>query len=294
MNSTTLFDSEFLKKLEYLQLISKRLPRSSDRGEHMTSFHGVSLEFSDHRNYQVGDDFRYIDWNAYGRLDKLFLKIFSAEEDLHVHILLDHSQSMMVGDPSKLDYARRVAAALGYIALANLDRVGISVFDSRLETPILPQKGKKHVFSLFNYLDKVTCKGFTNFSVVLKEFATRSKRTGLAIIISDLLDENGFEMGLEALLYKKFDVVLIQILAEEEIDPQLSGSYKLVDLETGESRRVMVDQDLMEAYHKKFGEFLLRIEDFCLKRGIEYIRASTIVPFEDLILKYLRQGAHLR
>lgn len=288
-----LFDSEFLQKLEYLKLVARRVHRGQIRGEHTTIKRGVSLEFSDHRNYQAGDDFRYIDWNVFSRLDRLFVKIFTAEEDLTVHILLDNSFSMNMGDPPKIDYAKKVGAALGYVGIVNLDRVGVVAFGDELRDSLPPQRSRNHLFSLLNYFKKIECSGATDFNRSLRDYALKSKRTGLAIVISDLFDEGGFEEGLKALAYSGFDVVMVQLVDESEIEPREEGVLKLVDIETGSAKRVTLDKEMLEVYRGKINEYFWRIEKFCLDHQIEYLRASTIIPFEDLILKYLRQGNYL-
>lgn len=289
-----LFDSEFLKKLEHLRLISKRLYRGRARGEHHTIKRGMSLEFSDYRRYHPGDDFRYIDWNIYSRLDRLFLKLFTAEEDLVVHLLLDASASMSFGTPPKIDYAKKVAAALGYIALSNLDRVGITAFSDHLKESLPLVRGKDQLFTILNYFDAITPQGATAFSKALMEYAFRNKRTGLAIVVSDLLDPQGMEKGLEALIFSRFEVVVLQIIDEEEIAPPLEGALRLIDIETGQEQRLAVDNHLLHLYQQKVREYFQYIEEFCAKRQIEYIRTSTILPFEDLILRYLRQGLHVQ
>ncbi len=289
-----LFDSEFLKKLEHLRLISKRLYRGRARGEHHTIKRGMSLEFSDYRRYHPGDDFRYIDWNIYSRLDRLFLKLFTAEEDLVVHLLLDSSASMGFGTPPKIDYAKKVAAALGYIALSNLDRVGITAFSDHLKESLPLVRGKDQLFTILNYFDAITPQGTTAFSKALMEYAFRNKRTGLAIVVSDLLDPQGMEKGLEALIFSRFEVVVLQIIDEEEIAPPLEGALRLIDIETGQEQRLAVDNHLLHLYQQKVREYFQYIEEFCAKRQIEYIRTSTILPFEDLILRYLRQGLHVQ
>jgi uncharacterized protein (DUF58 family) len=289
-----LFDTEFLKKLEHLRLISSRIYHGQGRGEHSTVKIGTSLEFSDYRNYQVGDDFRYIDWNIYSRLDRLFLKVFTAEEDLSIHILLDISQSMAFGDPPKIDYAKRVAAALGYIGLSNLDRVGITTFGAGLKDAMTPRRGRDHFLGLLDYCEQVTCGGDTDFNRSLMEYSFRSKRAGLAVVISDLLDPGGFERGLEALRFARYDVLLLQILDEEEVRPGYTGPVRLRDLETNQEQRLTIDELLLTRYRERVQRWCGQIEDFCLKSQIEYLRASTLIPFEDLILKYLRHGIHLQ
>jgi uncharacterized protein (DUF58 family) len=289
-----LFDTDFLKKLEILRLTSNRIYHGQGRGEHSTVKMGTSLEFSDYRNYQVGDDFRYIDWNIFSRLDRLFLKVFTAEEDLSIHILLDTSQSMAFGAPPKIDYAKRVAAALGYIGLSNLDRVGITTFADGIQDSMPPRRGRDHFLGLLDYCERVMCSGETDFSRALMEYSFRSRRAGLAIVISDLLDPKGFERGLEALRFARYDVLLLQILDEEDVRPTYTGLVRLRDLETDQEQRLTIDEVLLTQYRERVQQWCSQIEDFCLKIQIEYLRASTLIPFEDLILKYLRHGIHLQ
>jgi uncharacterized protein (DUF58 family) len=275
-------------------LTSNRIYHGQGRGEHSTVKIGTSLEFSDYRNYQVGDDYRYIDWNIFSRLDRLFLKVFTAEEDLSIHILLDTSQSMLFGDPPKFDYAKRVAAALGYIGLTNLDRVGITTFGAGIHESMNPRRGKDHFLGLLEYCDRITCVGETDFNRSLMEYSFRSRRAGLAIVISDLLDPKGFERGLEALRFARYDVLLLQILDEEEIRPGFRGPVRLHDLETAHEQRLTIDELLLARYRERVQQWCRHIEEVCLKSQIEYLRASTLIPFEDLILKYLRYGIHLQ
>ena len=291
-----LFDREFLHKLEYLSLVSRRLYRGQAKGGHASPRRGTSIDFADYRTYQPGDDFRYIDWNIFGRLDRLFVKLFAEEEDLSVHILLDASRSMAYGSPSKIDYARRVAAALGFIGLASLDRVGATTFAAGLGGALAPRRGRMQVFHLLEHLSRVSASGVTDISRSLEDYALRAGSPGLAVVVSDLLDEAGsaaYRRGLLALRYRGFDVVLLQILDRDEIAPREEGMARLADMETGRSVNVALDGQLLAAYRKKVSGFFGGVEDFCLKNRIEYLRTSTVVPFEDVVLKYLRQGAHL-
>lgn len=292
MAKSPLLEPNFLRKLEYLSLVSRRVHRGSTRGEHSVYRRGSSLEFSDYRNYQAGDDIRYLDWNLYSRLDRLFIKQFITEEDLTIHLLIDASASMSSGE--KIEYARKVAAALGYIGIINLDRVAASTFAAGLKGSLPPQRSRQQIFSLFRFLEGVIPAGETGFNQSLLAYSKLYKRPGLAIIISDLLDAQGFEQGLKELLYRKFDIVLIQILSEEEIEPQFAGHARLIDLETGAQRSLLIDKQLLSLYRDRTFKFFKRIEEFSMERGIEYLRTSTVVPFEDLILKYLSQGLHLR
>lgn len=291
--NTPLFDSEFLQKLEYLTLIARKRFRGRFRGEHRTPRKGTSLEFHDYRPYQPGDDFRYIDWNAFSRLDRLFVKLYSAEEDLTIHILLDTSGSMAFGNPSKLDYSRRIAAALAYIGLANLDRVRAASFAESPQATHDPSR-RGGVAPLFRFLESLQASGRTQFNSAIASYVSRNRHPGLAIVISDLLDPAGYQDGLKSLRFAGFDTMIIQILSEEEIEPPYSGSLELLDAETAERRRITVDRRMRDAYRDHLRHYLDGLEEFTLANGIEYLRASTAIPFEQLVLNYLRQGMYLK
>lgn len=288
------FDDEFLHKLERLELLARKMFRGLLRGEHATLRRGRGLEFSDFRHYRPGDDFRHIDWNVYSRLDQLFLKLHASEEDLTLHLVVDASASMRFGTPSKFDHARKLAAALACIALHNLDRVGVGAFAASLGASLPPIKARHHMSRLLEFLGDLPCAGESRFGTALREFTARTRNPGLAILISDLLGAEDVEDGIEALLYSGHEVAVIQVLAEGEIDPPLDGALRLVDAESGRELEVTVDRELRRLYRLQLDRRLQRIESFCRRRGVEYLRASTAIAFEDVVLKYLRQGAHLR
>lgn len=287
-------DDEFLRKLERLELLARKLYRGQLRGEHTTVRRGRGLEFSDFRRYHPGDDFRHIDWNIYSRLDQLFLKLHAAEEDVTLHLLVDASASMGFGAPSKFDHARRLAAALAHIALHNFDRVGVSAFADALSATLPPMKARHHIASVLAFLRALRCSGTTRFSAALRTFALRARSPGLVILISDLLGGEDAESGIEALCHGGHDVVVIQLLAETEIDPPLDGTLQLVDGETGEAVDATVDEGTRRLYRRRLDQYLRHIESFCRRRGLEYLRVSTAIAFEDIVLKYLRRGAHVR
>jgi uncharacterized protein (DUF58 family) len=287
-------DEAFLRKLERLELLARKVFRGQLRGEHTTLRRGRGLEFSDFRRYHPGDDFRHIDWNIYSRLDQLFLKLHAAEEDVTLHLLVDTSASMGFGAPSKFDQARRLAAALAYIALHNFDRVGISAFGDALSAALPPMKARHHMASVLAFLRVLRCSGATRFGGALRAFALHARSPGLVILISDLLGGADAQAGIEALRHGGHDVVVIQLLAEAEIDPQLDGMLRLVDGETGEALDATVDEDVRRRYRRRLDQYLRQIEIFCRRHGLEYLRVSTAIAFEDIMLKYLRQGAHVR
>ncbi len=292
---STLFDRDFLRKLEYLSFVARRIYRGDTRGAHASPRRGTSLDFADYRTYQPGDDFRAIDWSIFGRLDRLFVRLYAEEEDLTVHVLLDASASMTWGTPPKLDYARRLAAALGYVGIGSLDRVGVTTFAAGLGGALAPRRGRAQLFHLLDYMSRIQGGGRTDIARSLEDYGRRSRQPGLAIIITDLLDEAREDAlrGLRALLFHDFEVVLVHVLDREEIAPREDGALRLTDMETGQALAVSVDRPLAAAYRRRVERFFAAVESFCLANGVEYLRTATLVPFEDVVLRYLRQGAHL-
>jgi uncharacterized protein (DUF58 family) len=290
-----LFDHEFLRKLEYLSFVSRRIYRGDTRGAHASPRRGTSLDFADYRTYQPGDDFRSIDWSIFSRLDRLFVRLYAEEEDLTVHVLLDASASMSYGSPAKIDYARRLAAALGYVGIGSLDRVGVTTFAAGLGGALAPRRGRGQLFHLLEYMSRIRAGGATDISRSLEDYALRSRSPGLAVVITDLMDESlqGYRRGLRALLFRDFEVVLVHVLDREEIAPREEGTLRLTDMETGRELPVAVDKPMLAAYRRRVTDFFSGVEEFCLRNRVEYLRTATIVPFEEVVLKYLRQGAHL-
>ena len=283
-----LLSSEFLTQLDRLALISRRAFRGRARGERKSQRKGMSVEFSDYRQYGVGDDLRYVDWNIYGRLDRLYLKLFVDEEDLCLHLLLDGSNSMSFGEPSKLRYAARLAAALGFVGLVNLERVGVAVVRDRMAEGWSPTRGRGQFLSLLDFAGRLRAGGPTGLSEGLAAYALRSREAGVAVLISDLLDPAGYERGLKALLERRFDVHVIHVLAPEEVDPILAGDLRLTDAETGEVRDLTMDGEAMGDYRQRLGEFLARAESFCRAHEITYHRVTTDTPVEQMVLRQLK------
>ncbi len=290
VDTQLVFDAEFLRKLERLELLAKKIFRGLIRGEHSTPRRGRGLEFSDFRRYRPGDDLRYIDWNIFARLDRLFLKLYTSEEDLTLHLLLDSSASMDFGDPPKFDYARKLAAALAYIGLSNLDRVGLSVFADNLGAKLPALKTKHHMSAVLEFLVETPSGGGTDFARSLREFAARNQNPGLVVVITDLLGGSNAQSGLDALRFGGHELMVVQLLAEEEIEPPLAGALSLVDAEDGTELKVTVDAELRRLYQVRLQTSLAEVESYFRRSGVEYLRASTAIPFEDVVLKYLRQG----
>jgi len=283
-----LLSPEFLLQLERLALLSRRAFRGRTRGERKSPRKGMSVEFSDYRPYGAGDDLRYVDWNIYGRLDRLYLKLFVDEEDLRLHLLLDGSASMSFGEPGKLHYAARLAAALGFVGLASHERVGVAVIRDRMAEGWSPARGRGQLLSLLEFAARLRAEGPTGLSDALVAYALRSREAGLAVLISDLLDPAGYERGLKALLERRFDVHVVHLLSPEELNPVLAGDLRLTDAETGEIQDFTMDGEAMRGYRERLGEFLESAESFCRANEISYHRVATDTPVEELVLRELK------
>lgn len=291
--SEPILDAAFLKKLERLSLLTKRPFAGQMKGEKRSVKRGTSVEFADYREYLIGDDLRYVDWNTAARLEKLFVKLFIEEEDLYLALLIDSSRSMDFGNPKKLHFSARIAAALGYIGLSNYDRVSVTAFAAGLGAALPAKRGKAAVLPFFRYLNRIQAQGETSFLVAMKAFAVRAKTRGLAIVLSDFLDPQ-WPDGLKALLARGYQVALIHVLEEEELNPTLVGDLRIIDCETGDAKEMSVNPALLARYQEALEGFCGEIETFGNRYGIDYLRTSTAMPFEDVILKYLRQGGLIK
>lgn len=289
-----LFDSEFLRKLEKLEILARKVFRGQLRGEHTTRRLGRGMEFADYRQYQPGDDFRHIDWNIFSRLDRLFLRLFTADDDLSLHLLLDTSSSMALGEPAKFDYARKVAAALGFIGLSHLDRVTVRPFAGALSAGPGVLKTKRHAARLFEFLQTLPCAGSTRLVASANEFCRSSRGAGLVVVISDFLGEETPLRALDILRHRGHDVMSVQLLAEQDIAPPVDGPTVLVDSEDGSGLSASVDEHLRHAYMHRLSARLEALERHSRRHGLEHLRATTVIPFDDLILNYLRRGGLFR
>ncbi len=279
---------DFLAQLERLALLSRRTFHGRVKGERRSPRKGISVEFSDYRPYGAGDDVRYVDWNVYARLDRLYLKLFVDEEDLCLHLLLDASASMDFGEPSKLDYAVRLAAGLGFVGLVNLERVGVGVLRERVAEGWSPARGRRQVLPMMEFLGRLRPGGQTSLNDGLAAYALRSREAGLAVLLSDLMDPAGYERGLKALLERRFDVHVIHVLAADEVSPTFGGDLRLTDAETGEVRDLTLDGEALRAYAQRLRDFLGRAEQFCRANEISYYRVVTDTPVEEFMLRQLK------
>ena len=285
--SQPLLEPAFLRRLEQLQLVARRVLKGQHHGERRSLARGHSVEFADFRNYSVGDDLRYLDWNLYARLEKLFLKLYEEEQELRVTLFLDASDSMGFGTPSKLEAARRIAAALGYIALSNFDAVGciaLAEADSKLRVI----RGRQTSSLLFSFLSEVQPTGGAKLNAALRKHAVSVQRGGLAIILSDLLEPEGFEEGLTVLQSRGCDIFVFHILSPEERKPDFSGDFRMVDSESGATVEVSFPQARLAAYEKSVARWCATVQSLCRKRGILYLPVGSETHFEEVVLKTLR------
>src|SRR6266436_6616655 len=306
MIQNALLTPELLRRIEQFQLLAARRAKSSAKGERRSRARGQSVEFADYRTYVPGDYFRYLDWNLYGRLEKLFLKLYEEERELPVRIFLDASESMTFGEPRKFDFARQVAAAVGYVALCGFDRVSVIPFPA---TPgdaekdratqitelaargaLRSVRGKKSAIQFFQNLTALTAGGAANLNEALRRGALEARQAGVAIVLSDSLDPAGYEPGLTALVGRGFQVNVVQILAPEELSPTSFGDLRLVDSETGGIQEVTFGRYRMKSYQLTVQNFLQRLREYCQGRGINFFTASSATTLEELLLRQLRQA----
>src|SRR5262245_58706582 len=253
--STQLLDPQFLTRLEQLELVSRKIFAGKMKGERLSKRKGQSVEFADYRNYVVGDDLRFLDWNLFARLDRLFLRLFHEEEDLHFYLLVDNSLSMDFGTPTKLHYAKQVAAALGFVGLVNLDRVVVEVFNDRLTQSLPPLRGRRSLWRLLDFLAKLEPAGPSDLGKALRTFSLKAPGKGVVVVLSDFLDKGGYAEALRYLVARQMDCYVIQVLAPEELEPPVVGDLRLVDVEDADVAEVTVSAPLLKRYQQNLAAF---------------------------------------
>lgn len=284
-----LLDPEFLAKLDQLSLISRKIFAGKMRGERISKRRGESAEFADYRNYTIGDDLRFLDWNIYARLEKLFIKLFLQEEDLHVSILVDTSKSMDWGTPHKGLYARRIAAAIAYIGLVNFDRVSVYAYSAGLQYELAGVRGRRLMFKVINFLQDIDYGGASNLTLAGKQFAIRHPQPGIVLILSDFFEKDGYEQGLRYLLGRRYDIYTVQVLSPDEVDPPLVGDLTLMDMEDDDKAEVTVSRALINRYKKNLEAYCTQLKEYCSRRGISYMFTETKVPFDQIVVSYFRR-----
>src|SRR5687767_4844904 len=284
-----LLDPTFMARLDQLDVMSRKLLAGKMKGERRSKRRGQSVEFADYRNYTIGDDLRFIDWNIYARLDKLFLKLFLEEEDLSLYVLVDVSKSCDYGEPHKALYMKRVAAALGYIGLVNYNRVNVIAMADGIVAETGPTRGRRRVAQLLDFVGKLKPTGASHLAEACKRFALAHRQKGVLVILSDFFDKGGYENGLRYVSSGKYDLFAVQVLSPQEIDPELQGDLKLKDMEDDDMAEVSITQPLMKQYKANLNAYCLGLKDYITRRGGTYLFTSTAVPFDTLVLNYLRE-----
>jgi uncharacterized protein (DUF58 family) len=290
----TLLPSELMHQLERLELVTRKIFRGRMKGERRSKRKGQSVEFSDFRNYVPGDDLRFLDWNMYARLDRLFLKVFLEEEDLHFYTLIDASLSMNFGDPTKLQYAQRLAAALGFVGLIRADRVKIETVAQlpHRSSPVL--RGRRSTWRLLELIEAIEPSESVPLAQGVKNFCLRNPGKGIIVLITDLMDKEGYEPALRYLMSRQMDVYVVQILSAEELDPDIKGDLKLVDCEDQDIAEISVNNALLKRYQQSLAALVNGARDFCTRRGMTYLMAHNRLPIQDLVSKYLRERGLVR
>src|SRR5690349_6968270 len=284
-----LLDPTFMARLDQLDVMSRKLLAGKMKGERRSKRRGQSVEFADYRNYTIGDDLRFIDWNIYARLDRLFLKLFLEEEDLALYVLLDVSKSCDYGEPNKAQYLKKVAAALGYIGLVNYNRVTVAAMADGIVAETGAMRGRRRVSQMIDFIQKLEPSGSSHFAEACRRFALQHRQKGVCVVLSDFFVKEGFESGLRYVAGGKYDLFAVQTLSPQELEPDLQGDLKLRDIEDDDLAEVSITGPLLKQYKANLNAYCLALKDYVTRRGGTYLFTSTAVPFDTLVLNYLRE-----
>ena len=293
-DTSTLLSPELLARLERMELVSRKIFRGRMKGERRSPRKGQSVEFADFRNYVPGDDLRFVDWNTFARLEKLFLKVFLEEEDLHFYALIDASTSMDFGDPSKLRYAGQLAAALGFVGLIRGDRVKIETIGQPVHQSAPVFRGRRSLWRMLDHIETIESGQNTPLTEGVRNFCLRNSGKGIVVLLSDLMDKSGYEAALKYLVSQDMDIYVIQILSAEEVDPDVQGDLQLIDCEDGDVAEISVSTALIKRYKKTLAAFVDSARDYCTRRGAVYLLARNDVSVEQLVTGYLRTRGLVR
>lgn len=283
-------NDEFFSRLEALSFTMRKNMNGYFGGKHRVKSYGQTVDFADYREYQLGDDIRRIDWNLFARLEKYFIKLFNDERQMHVQIFLDCSASMGM-DPQKAAYATAVAAGIGFIAIKNMDKVSFNfIHGNRSENPYGILVGKKAFLQVVGNLDKIKFEGEANLSEAIPNAPTTGRNDGLTVIISDFFTENDWHSAVDFLCFRKRQVMLIQVLTMDEIDPLSAGRYDLIDSESvdladARNVKVRVTRSMQNAYEDALKEIINEIRDFCISRDVDFISVNTDTQIEQMIFR---------
>jgi uncharacterized protein (DUF58 family) len=285
----TVFDEAFLRSLERLLVLLRKPVRGGLKGTRRSTKRGLSVEFADYRDYSPGDDLRTLDWNVYARLERLFVKLFIEEEDVTLTLLVDASASMAHGSPGKLLFAKRAAAALGYIALASEDRVVVSVLAGRAARRRAALRGSGRALRLLTELSAIDpAPGPTDLHAAVRHAAAQLSGRGAVILISDLLDPSA-DRAIRELAGTGSEVVVLHVLAPDELRPDLEGDLRLVDAETGSAVEVTVDLAALERYTDRVEAWRTGLAELSARRRVSYVPVETDLPLADLVFAELRR-----
>jgi uncharacterized protein (DUF58 family) len=285
----TVFDEAFLRQLERLLLLVRAPVRGGLKGGRRSVKRGQSVEFADYRDYTLGDDLRQLDWNVYARLERLLVKLFVEEEDLTVTLLVDASASMAGGHPEKLRFAKRAAAALGYVGLASEDKIFVSALGGRAARRQVALRGSGRVFRLLTALSGIAvAEGPTDLVAAARHAAAQLRGRGLIVLLSDLLDP-GAETVIRDLAATGSELVILHILGRDEIDPPIEGDLRLVDAESGERVDVTLDLATVDAYRARLAAWQADLADLAARRAAAYVPLTSDVPLADVIFAELRR-----
>jgi uncharacterized protein (DUF58 family) len=290
----SLLDPEFLVRLEYLYVMTRDLFVGHIAADRVSKRFGVGTEFADFRPYVPGDDFRHIDWAVCARRETLAVKLFSQENELPIYLAIDASLSMLTGDPEKLYFSKQIAAALGYIGLSNGDPVTVVPFDEGLRPGSRQFHGRGQLSALLAFLDQIEGMRRTNLTRAFSEFVHQDTRRGLVILLSDCFDPEGYGEAIRLLHYHRFDLLVLQINARDEVEPSIGGDVELIDSETNETLTVKLTPALLAEYQQRFSNHYAELKALCrmLRRG--YLQVVTDAPFDQLIFDVFRRGGFLR
>lgn len=313
-----LISPELAARLGQLDISSRKIMTGKLKGERRSKRRGESVEFADHRPYVSGDDLRHIDWNIFGRLDKLFLKLFLEEEDLSLHVVIDCSASSDTGEPNKFLFMQKLAAALGYIGLVNLNRVAITAIGDKMlregeggqepemgpDGKLLPPqglvssirdlRGKRRLQDMVSYLLDVEPAGQTRFTDACKRIAITRRGKGVMLVLSDFLIKEGFQDGLRLLKGHGYDVYAIQVLSPQEMEPKIGGDLRLKDMEDGDAAEVTITAPLLKKYKQILTAYCNQLHDFCTQRDIVHMTIKSDTPVDQLVMDYLRRRGLVR
>ena len=294
-----LLDANLVAQLSRVDITSRKIFRGRVQGERRSKKRGESVEFADHRPYVAGDDLRHVDWNIYGRLDRLFLKLFQEEEDLSLHLVLDCSGSADCGSPNKFTFMQRAAMALAYIGLVNFNRVSATAV-ARAEdgtgvlTSVRNLRGRRRVHEIGRWMCSLEPGGALPFTAACKRIALSRSGRGVMVVLSDLLIKEGYQDGLRLLAGRGYDLVVMQVLSPQELEPTIGGDLRLRDVEDRDNAEVTISAPLLKRYKKIMEAYLREVQGFCAAREMTHLTVRSDTAIDVLLMDYLRRRGVLR